>query len=253
MPFVGGDVFLDGSIGSCTAAVSEPFIGANNEGSGELNFDDGELFEYFAEAERLGIAAGVHAIGDRAIEQCVSTWERVLAGRRAERRHFIEHFEIARQDHIERCARLGIHLSMQPQFDLLWGGAGSMYEQRLGSRRMRSMNALGRALRAGAVLCGGSDSPVCELSPLLGMHAAVHHHEPQERLTPSEALTMYTHNAARLAQVENQTGILAPGFAADFVVLDRDPIEDGDFASAVVMQTWSDGELIYERERVVAR
>ncbi|MBV9402680.1 MAG: amidohydrolase family protein, partial [Candidatus Eremiobacteraeota bacterium] len=248
LPFVGGDVFLDGSIGSCTAAVSEPFKSAvGGEGRGELNFDDAALYAYFSEAERLGIAAGVHAIGDRAIEQCVSTWERVLAGRASVYRHFIEHFEIAEETHISRCAKLGIHLSMQPQFDLLWGGAGNMYEQRLGPQRMRKMNALGRARRAGAVLCGGSDSPVCELAPLLGMHAAVHHHEPHERLTTGEALTMYTHNAARLAHAETDTGRLAPGFAADFVVLDRDPMRDGDFARAAVVQTWSNGELIYER------
>ncbi len=248
LPFIGGDVFLDGSIGSCTAAVSEPFTtGGHGQGCGALNFDDDALFRYFDEAERIGISAGVHAIGDRAIEQCIATWERVLDGKPTQQRHFIEHFEIARQDHIERCVRLGIYLSMQPQFDLLWGGAGNMYEQRLGAQRMRTMNALGRAQRAGAVLCGGDDSPVCDLSPLLGMHAAVHHHEPQERLTPAQALTMYTYNAARLAHVEDQTGRLAPGLAADFVVLDRDPMQDGDFASATVLQTWSNGELVYER------
>ncbi|MBV8726682.1 MAG: amidohydrolase family protein [Candidatus Eremiobacteraeota bacterium] len=248
LPFVGGDVFLDGSIGSCTAAVSEPFLSSESaQPHGALNYEDDELLRYFRQAEQFGIAAGVHAIGDRAIEQCISTWERVLNGRPATQRHFIEHFEIARQDQIDRCARIGIHLSMQPQFDLLWGGAGNMYEQRLGRERMRTMNALGRAMRAGVVLCGGSDSPVCELAPLLGMHAAAHHHEPSERLSTKQALTMYTYNPARLAGVEQDTGRLASGLAADFVVLDRDPIEDGNFAAATVLQTWRDGELVYEK------
>jgi predicted amidohydrolase YtcJ len=250
LPYVGGDVFLDGSIGSCTAAVSEPFevsMDGQAPGAGALNYGDADLFAYFSEAEALGVSAGVHAIGDRAIEQCIATWERVLAGRKTANRHFIEHFELARQDHIERCARLGIYLSMQPQFDLLWGGEDRMYQERLGRKRMRTMNALGRAQSAGAVLCGGDDSPVCELSPLQGMHAAVHHHEPAERLTPEQALTMYTYNPARLAHAENATGRLAPGLAADFVVLDRDPMQDGDFASATVLQTWSNGELVYEK------
>jgi len=248
--FVGGDVFLDGSIGSCTAAVSEPFLVAAGDqipARGALKYSDDDVLRYFSRAEELGISAGVHAIGDRAIEQCIATWERVLQGRPTRNRHFIEHFEIARDDQIERCARLGIYLSMQPQFDLLWGGAGNMYEQRLGEKRMRTMNALARLQRAGVALCGGDDSPVCELAPLEGMHAAVHHHEPSERLSAEQALTMYTHNPAKLVGVEHETGRLAVGLAADFVVLDRDPIADGDFASASVLQTWSDGSLVYER------
>ena len=244
LPYVGGDVFLDGSIGSCTAAVGEPFV--QSESRGQLKYTDDELYVYFANAEALSISAGVHAIGDRAIEQCIATWERVLNGKRSVRgtRHFIEHFEIARPEHIEACARMGIFLSMQPQFDLLWGGHGQMYDARLGTERMRMMNALGRIEQAGAVLCGGDDSPVCSLSPLEGMQAAIGHHEPQERLTPAQALTMYTHNAARLAHVENQTGILAPGFAADLVVLDRDPLDGAAFTDCAVLSTWSDGEPV---------
>ncbi|HZT11526.1 MAG TPA: amidohydrolase family protein [Candidatus Baltobacteraceae bacterium] len=246
LPFVGGDVFLDGSIGSCTAAVTEPFC--TTGGHGELRLSDDEVYVYFANAEALGVSAGVHAIGDRAIEQCLATWERVLGGKPSSRgtRHFIEHFEIARPEHIEACARLGIYLSMQPQFDALWGGAGGMYEERLGTQRMRTMNALGSIQRAGAVLCGGDDSPVCDLQPMEGLRAAVEHHEERERLTPQEALTMYTYNAARLAHAELETGVLAPGFAADFVVLDGDPLAGDSFATCRVMQTWADGRRVDE-------
>lgn len=240
LKYIGGDVFLDGSIGSCTAAVTEPFI---NGSKGKLNYSDDQLYVYFANAEAGGISAGVHAIGDRAIEQCIATWERVLGGKPSSRgnRHFIEHFEIAKQEHIDACARMGIYLSMQPQFDLLWGGNGQMYEERLGTERMRTMNALGRAERSGAVLCGGDDSPVCNFSPLEGMQSAVDHHEPSERLTAEQALTMYTYNGARLAHVERETGILDVGFAADFVVLDRDPLDGAAFTDCTVLETWSDG------------
>jgi len=249
LPFVGGDVFLDGSIGSCTAAVSEPFAGG--AGSGHLRYGDAEVEAYFSSAESLGVSAGVHAIGDRAIEQAIAAWERVLNGKPSAKgsRHFIEHFEIARDDHIERCARLRIYLSMQPQFDLLWGADGGMYERRLGARRKRSMNALGRIERAGAVLCGGDDSPVCELNPLLGMHAAVAHHEPGERLTPEQALTMYTYNAARLAHVEAHTGRLAEGLQADLAILDRDPLDGAPFTECRVLATWRNGEEIYALDR----
>jgi predicted amidohydrolase YtcJ len=172
----------------------------------------------------------------------------VLGGKPSSRgnRHFIEHFEIARTEHIEACARMGIYLSMQPQFDLLWGGSGRMYEDRLGTARMRSMNALGRIQRAGAILCGGDDSPVCNLSPLEGMTSAAEHHEPQERLTAQQAVTMYTYNAAKLAHVEDRTGLLAPGYAGDFVVLDRDPLDGVRFTDCSVLSTWSDGNIVYQ-------
>ncbi len=242
LPYVGGDVFLDGSIGSCTAAVTRPFAGTDSHG--ELRYSDDEVYVYFANAEALGISAGVHAIGDRAIEQCIATWERVLGGKPSSRgcRHFIEHFEIALPEHIEACARLGIYLSMQPQFDALWGGGGRMYEARLGNARMRTMNALGRIQSAGGILCGGDDSPVCNLSPLEGLQAAVGHHEDSERLTPAQALTMYTYNAARLAHADRHTGVLAPGFQADFVILDRDPLDGVSFKECTVLETWGDGE-----------
>lgn len=256
LPYVGGDVFLDGSIGSCTAAVREPYAisvqPSQPPGTGKLRYSDEEVYSYFHTAEEMGVSAGVHAIGDRAIEQCIATWEAVLKNEPSPRnRHFIEHFEIATQDQIERCARLGIMLSMQPAFDLLWGGSGNMYERRLGMQRMRSMNALGRALRAGATLCGGDDSPVCDLSPLQGMQACVEHHEPQERLTVPEALTMYTHNVAKLGHVEGTTGRLAEGLAADFVVLDKDPLDGARFGECTVLQTWRDGEKVFDLERDV--
>jgi predicted amidohydrolase YtcJ len=107
------------------------------------------------------------------------------------------------------------------------------------------MNALAAALAAGATLCGGDDSPVCALAPLEGMAAACAHHNPLSRLTPLQALTMYAYDAARLGYAEDSTGALAPGFDADFVVLDRDPFAQGDFAGTNVLETWVRGERVY--------
>lgn len=245
LPYIGGDVFLDGSLGSRTAALSHPYAD-DGATSGALRFSDDELLAYFAQAEALGIAAGVHAIGDAAIEQCVRVWERVLAGKPSPRgcRHFIEHFELATQEQIDACARMGIYLSMQPQFDSLWASDGGMYDVRLGTQRKRTMNALARIARAGGVLCGGDDSPVCELNPLLGMQACLDHHEPSERLDAHQALAMYTVDAARLGYAEDATGNLAPGLAADLVVLDRDPLGGARFDECRVLQTWIDGERV---------
>ena len=243
--YVGGDVMLDGSLGSRTAALAQPYTGEKTRGS--LRFSDDDLHAYFSEAERLGIAAGVHAIGDAAIEQCIATWERVLNGRPSPNatRHFIEHFECASAEHIRACARMGIYLSVQPLFDAAWGGSGGMYEQRLGTRRMRAMNAFADAVRAGAVLCGGDDAPVCPLDPLAGMQAMLEHHEAPQRLAIDQALAAYTLNPARLVYAEGETGRLAPGFAADLVVLDRDPFESESFRSCRVLETWKAGEVVF--------
>jgi predicted amidohydrolase YtcJ len=246
LPFVGGDVFLDGSLGSRTAAQFEPYC--DGDGRGSLRYDEPRVEAFFAEAETLGIAAGVHAIGDEAIDQCVRVWNRLLGGRPSPRgtRHFIEHFECARPEHIAACARMGIYLSMQPQFDALWGGEGAMYEARLGRDRMRTMNALGSVVRSGAILCGGDDAPVCPLDPLAGMQACLDHHEASERLSSHEALAAYTVNAARLVYAERRTGNLEAGLAADLVVLDRDPFVSG-FQRCEVLQTWRDGEVAYAK------
>jgi predicted amidohydrolase YtcJ len=246
LPYVGGDVFLDGSIGSRTAALMHRYEDADT--CGALRFSDDALLAYYSQAEALGIAAGVHAIGDAAIEQAMRVWERVLAGKPSSRgcRHFIEHFEIATPEQIDACARMGIALSMQPQFDALWGDEGGMYDVRLGNDRKRSMNALGRIDRAGILLCGGDDSPVCDLDPLAGMQACIEHHEPSEKLSVDRALAMYTVNAACFGYAESETGNLAPGLAADLVVLDRDPFITDEFSSCKVLATWIDGDAVYE-------
>jgi predicted amidohydrolase YtcJ len=246
LPYIGGDVFLDGSLGSRTAALCEPYRDGDG-GCGTLRFSDDEVLAYFAQAEALGIGAGVHAIGDAAIEQAVRVWERVLAGKPSPRgnRHFIEHFEMASAEHIEACVRMGIMLSMQPQFDELWGGEGGMYDVRLGASRMRSMNALASIDAAGAILCGGDDSPVCALNPLAGMQACVDHHQAGARLGPDRALALYTLNAARFGYAERTTGNLTPGLAADVTILDRDPFDGARFDECRVLQTWRDGLIVY--------
>jgi predicted amidohydrolase YtcJ len=245
LPYVGGDVFLDGSIGSGTAAMSAPYCGG---GSGALRFDDDALYEYFESSERLGVAAGVHAIGDEAIGQAVRVWRRVLDDRPSANgcRHFIEHFELASDADIETCARLGIALSMQPQFDAAWGGRDELYERRLGVERTRSMNRLARIERAGALLCGGSDSPVCDLDPFAGMQAAVDHHQVSERLSRHAALAMYTVNAARFGYAERVTGDVRAGLSADFAVLDRDPFYAASFTDCRVLQTWIGGACVFD-------
>ncbi len=200
----------------------------------------GPIYSYSPSNERWGKFDGIVISEGRIVS--LRPEDAGTADTRAPRtRHFIEHFELATPDQITRAARLGIYLSMQPQFDELWGHPGGMYDARLGAPRARTMNALGSAKRAGATQVGGDDSPVCRLSPLAGMRAATNHHNPAERLDVEDALLMYTYDAARFGHAESQTGRLAPGYGADFVVLEGDPIASGSFAGVRVAETWSEG------------
>jgi predicted amidohydrolase YtcJ len=217
----GGDVFVDGSIGSSTAAVSHAYRGTDTRGL--LYLTRAQLFELFDESSQAGLSLGVHAIGDRAIEETIAAWEMVVAahGTSPRVRPSIDHFEIAEPDQIARASRLGMLLSVQPAFDYLWGGDDGMYANRLGVDRARGMNRFKAAKLAGCVICGGSDAPVTAMSALLGIHSLVNHHVEDERFTVEEALRAYTADAAKLSFDEGRRGVIVPGFDADFVVLEK--------------------------------
>ena len=243
----GGDIFLDGSIGSRTAAVEHGYC--DGDGKGMLYLTPAQLTELFDEAAEHGLSLGVHAIGDRAIEEAIAAWEAVIAKRGPLRgvRPSIDHFEIAHGDQIARAARCGILLSMQPAFDHLWGGSDGMYAARFGPERALGMNLFKTAKRAGCTICGGSDSPVTRFSALLGIHSLVNHHVPSERFSIDEALRAYCADAARLSFDENRRGTLAPGMDADFVVLERplDAVPADQIAATRVLATVVGGAIRY--------
>lgn len=241
----GGDIFVDGSIGSRTAAVEKDYCDGHS--AGLLYLDRAQLTEVFDEAAEGGLSVGVHAIGDRAIEEAIAAWEAVIKKRGPlhDVRPSIDHFEIARADQIARAARCRMLLSMQPVFDLLWGGAEGMYAQRLGAERAREMNLFKTAKRAGCVICAGSDSPVTKFSALLGIQALVDHHVPAERFTVEEALRAYCSDAAKLSFDEGRRGVLAPGMDADFALLERslDTIPPKEIGSTKVIATVVGGTM----------
>jgi predicted amidohydrolase YtcJ len=243
----GGDIFVDGSIGSRTAAVGLDYC--DGHGTGMLYLDREQLTDVFDEAAESGMSLGVHAIGDRAIEEAISAWETVIAkrGPLARVRPSIDHFEIAHADQIARAARCRMMLSMQPAFDLLWGGGGGMYAQRLGVERALGMNLFKTAKRLGCVVCGGSDSPVTKFSALLGIQSLVDHHVPAERFTVDEALRAYCADAAKLSFDEGTRGVLAPGMDADFALLERalDAVPPNEIGAVRVLATVVGGEPRY--------
>ena len=185
---------------------------------GALYHDDDAMAEFFHAAHNAGLQVGVHAIGDRAIEQVLTTWERVyLALDSRERRHFrarrhrIEHFVLPSGDQIERTAMLGLAVSVQPAFDRLWGQGGGMYEERLGPARAMAAHPIRTMLDRGIEVGVGSDTPITPLDPMLAIAALEEHHEPTQRLTRLEALKLHRVGSARLGRQDGKKGALEPG------------------------------------------
>ena len=229
---IGGDLPADGSIGARTAALVAPYQGGDDRGS--LYLDDDHLAELFHGGHNAGLQVGIHAIGDRAIEQVLSAWERVYSALDSrERRHFrarrhrIEHLEMPSEEQIERAASLGLGASVQPAFDAAWGFPGGLYEAVVGPERAVRMNPFRSLLERGVVVGAGSDSPITPLDPWLAVTALERHHDPAQRLTRVEAIRVHTAGSARLGHQEEKKGVLEPGMHADFAAYETDPLDDG--------------------------
>jgi predicted amidohydrolase YtcJ len=249
---IGGDLSLDGSIGARTAAVSEPY--ADVRGTGVLYEAEDELTELFHNAHLAGLQVALHAIGDVAIEQALTVWERVygtLDSRQRRhfraRRHRIEHFELPAGNQIERAAALGLAISVQPAFDAAWGHDGAMYEQRLGMERAVLMNPFASLVARGLEVGAGSDSPVTPLDPMHGVWALETHHHVMQRMSREEAIRLFTVGSARLAHHEEKKGRLVPGMHADFAVYEQDPFEVDDVRELRPVLTVSQGREVFAR------
>jgi predicted amidohydrolase YtcJ len=227
---IGGDLPVDGSIGARTAWLSEPY---DDGGTGVGFRGDDELAELFHGGHVAGLQVGVHAIGDRAIDQVLTVWERVYhALDSRERRHFrarrhrIEHCEMVSLAQVERVAMLGLAASVQPAFDAEWGGSGALYEQRLGTRRAATMNPFRAMVERGVEVGFGSDAPITPLDPMAAIEAAGSHHDPSQRLSRAEAIRLHTIGSARLGHQETKKGSLSPGMHADFAAFSADPLTE---------------------------
>jgi predicted amidohydrolase YtcJ len=254
---IGGDWFLDGAFGSYTAWLGAPYEGATPAGTTPTGLryrGDDEVHALFSAAQKAGLQVGVHAIGDAAIEQAISTWERVAAdtGLEAVRSlaHRIEHFECATDDQMARAARLGLRASVQPVFDAYWGGESGMYADRIGRERALGMNRFETMASHGLILGSGSDSTVTPLDPFLQMKALRLHHVEEERAGRTQAIRLVTMGARLQARARGPAGVLEPGLPADLVALDRDPaaIEADDLEHVEVIGTWIGGARVHPAE-----
>ena len=248
---IGGDLFLDGSFGSHTAWLSEPYESTPPGGSdpfGTSYRTDDELINFFSAAQAAGMQTGVHAIGDAAIEQAIRCWE-VVAGEVGPNPvrslgHRIEHFECASLDHMRRAAHLGLRASVQPAFDRYWGGEG-LYRERIGGRA-REMNRFRSMLRATMDVGAGSDSTVTPLDPFLQMAALQLHHREDERVSAAAAFGMHTNGSLALVDDTDGKG-MTEGRRADLVLMDRDPLEvdPDELLKTEVLGTWIGGERVW--------
>ncbi len=246
---IGGDLPVDGSIGARTAWVSEPY---DDGGTGVGYRGDDELAEFFHGGHAAGLQVGVHAIGDRAIDQVLTVWERVyhaLDSRQRRhfraRRHRIEHCEMISAAQVERVAMLGLAVSVQPAFDAVWGRPGALYEQRLGPARAATMNPVRAMVERGVEVGFGSDAPITPLDPMAAIEAAAGHHDASQRLSRPEAIRLHTIGSARLGHQETKKGSLTPGMHADFAAFGADPLTEPSIEGLRPMLTVSLGREVH--------
>ncbi len=252
---IGGvKAFADGSLGAHTATMLAPYEDEpDNLGIPIASAE--ELEEVVRTASRAGLAAFVHAIGDRANREVLDAIEASRqAGEGLHLRHRIEHTQVLHPDDIPRLAQLGVIASMQPIHatqdmlvaDAHWGARSA------GAYAFRSL------LDTGAVLAFGSDSPVEDLNVMKGIHAAVTRRRadgspgpegwyPEQRLSVTEAVHAYTAGAAYASGEEAIKGTLSPGKLADLVVLSQDifAIDPTAILETEVVATLFDGEVVY--------
>jgi hypothetical protein len=252
----GVKLYADGALGSRGAWLKQPY--ADKPETRGLQFlTDAQMLEQANAAAAGGYQLAIHAIGDAANAQVISTYEKLSATYGKGRRWRIEHFQIADPADIARLKPAGIIASMQPTHQT---SDRLMAEARLGTDRLKGAYAWQTIARSGAKLAFGSDFPVESPNPFPGLAAAVSRQDlngqpeggwlPVERVSFEQALASFTRGAAYAGFAEGKLGSLEPGKWADFILVDRDvsgasPIELG---RTQVLETWVAGKKVWARK-----
>jgi predicted amidohydrolase YtcJ len=246
--------FLDGSLGSRTAALFAPYSDAPGA-SGLLHMDEAQLAPMAIERDRAGFQLAFHAIGDRANHIALDTFAAVVAANGSrDRRDRVEHAQVIAPEDFPRFGQLNIVASMQPSHlldDERWAS------DRLGADRSRGAYAWRTMQQNGAHLAFGTDHPVEPLNPLRGIYACVTRQLPQgsaswqlqEALPIKDCLRAYTAGSAYAEFEEERKGTIAPGMFADLVVytsfLNR--IQPRDLLTTKVKMTIAGGRIVYQQ------
>ncbi len=249
-------LYIDGALGSRGAALLVDYTD-DAANSGLLFMPPEELESMVDKAMDCGFQVAIHAIGDRGNRVALDALEASISKHPDNPgRHRIEHAQVLTATDLPRFAQLGVIAAMQSTHatsDMYWA------EERLGPERVQYAYAWRSLLASGARLALGSDFPVEQVNPMLGIHAAVTRQDtkgwpeggwyPQEALSREEAVRGFTLDAAYAGFMEKNVGSLEPGKRADFIVLDRDimKVDASEIPSIKVLQTWLDGELVWER------
>jgi predicted amidohydrolase YtcJ len=224
---LGGDLVIDGAIGSRTASLAAPYTDCPDS-TGARYLTDEQVVDHLVACTVAGVQAGFHAIGDDAVA-AVGRALLVAAERLGEHAtvrlaacaHRIEHAEMADAEAIAAFARTGAVASMQPMFDAAWGGSDGLYVRRLGFDRAAPMNNFAALASAGVALAFGSDAPVTPLGPWAAVQAAVHHRTPGSGLSPRAAFTAHTRGGHRAAgRTDREVGTIAIGAPAHLAIVD---------------------------------
>lgn len=237
---LGGDLFVDGSLGSHTAWLREPYADDAGCGLGYLDVD--AITAHLRACTEAGIQAGFHVIGDAAMAAVVTALERVadaLGGPAvAARGHRIEHAEMLDADQIATLAAFGVIASVQPGFDAAWGGPDGMYAARLGADRAAGLNPFAAMASAGIALAIGSDAPVTALNPWAAVRAAVNHRTAGHGISPRAAFAAATRGAWRAGGIrDGLAGTLVPGAPASYAIWEAEELVVA--AAADTVQRWS--------------
>jgi predicted amidohydrolase YtcJ len=254
--------FMDGSLGSKTAALLEPYSD-DPKNSGLPQYEAAKLNAMTKERLLAGYQIGFHAIGDKGIQLALDAFAEAekaakdgkvkAADGGTDYRLRIEHAQVTTPQQILRFKELKVIASMQPSHlltDMNWA------ESRLGPKRAEHSYAWAEFLRRGVVLAFGTDYPVEPVTPFRGLYSALTRisedgkktYYPAQKLNIEQAITAYTTGAAFAEFAEKQKGKLEPGMLADFVVLDQDITAalPPKILGTKVLRTVVSGKTVYE-------
>lgn len=253
----GVKLYVDGALGSRGAWLKTPYADAPaTRGLPQLN--QTQLGNLMSRAAMDNFQVAIHAIGDQANATVIGAIADLSETYKGDRRWRIEHAQIVDPKDIARFAASGAIASMQPTHQT---SDRVMAEARLGPDRLAGAYPWKSLKAAGVRLAFGSDAPVELADPWAGLAAAVSRQgpddqppggwQPQERVTPAEALASYTADAAYAGFAERKFGRLAPGLRADFVLVDTDPLtaNPAQLRATKVIETWIGGGMVWSAEK----
>ena len=245
--------FIDGALGGRTALLNEPYAD-DPSNSGMAVLTDEEIVSNVILARQYGEAIAVHTIGDKAVEKLLDVIEENPPPEG--KRDRIIHVNVLSDALVDRLAIVPVILDIQPVFvpsDFPWA------EERLGKDRMEWAYAWKKLLDRGFICGGGSDAPVEEVDPLLGIYAAAYRrspgethsgYRPNEKLSRYESVALFTSGSAATINKANSRGKIAVGFDADFTILDRDllTVEAEEMLKAKTVMTVVAGDIMYQQQ-----